>query len=599
MINIILGDCIGCETMKQTRVINTDLRNIVTPLKVDILEKLLIESNYNQRETQFLVRGFKRGFDIEYAGPSKHSDTARNLPLSIGSEEELWEKMIKEVKVNRFAGPFEEIPFDEYIQSPAGLVPKAGGRTRLIFHLSHNFKQSGLASVNAFTPKDKCTVKYKDIDYAVNTCFRCTIKENETLYFGKTDVTSAFRLVPLARKCWKYLILKAKDPESGQWRFFVDKCLPFGSSISCLHFQRLSDALRHIVEYKMRTPMAVTNYLDDFSFVATTVRKCNYLIKTFMAICQDLGILIAQEKTVWVTSEITFLGIVMDSRNWVLSIPDNKRTRALNLLRMADKKKATVEEIQKLAGFLNFLGRAIFPGRAFTRRMYSKFSGIIDGKKALKKYHHVKLNREFKQDCNVWIDFLGGNDSSEQIRSVMKRPFVDLCKEIDEKEVLNFYTDTSGNFELGFGCMFDMAYVVQQWDTQLLKSMKPAPSIEFLKLYALCVGVFTWAEKLKDRRCVIFCDNQAVVNIINSTSSSVEDCMRLIRRFVLKSLQMNFRITARYIASKDNEIADMLSRLNWKKFAKLKEKHNLNHHATTPSMELWPMDTHLCEASPL
>ena len=31
---------------------------------------------------------------------------------------------MKEVKVKRLAGPYEEVPFENYIQSPIGLVPK-------------------------------------------------------------------------------------------------------------------------------------------------------------------------------------------------------------------------------------------------------------------------------------------------------------------------------------------------------------------------------------------------------------------------------------------------------------------------------------------
>ena len=37
---------------------------------------------------------------------------------------------MKEVKLGRVAGPFLKVPFDNYIQSPIGLVPKAGGGTR-------------------------------------------------------------------------------------------------------------------------------------------------------------------------------------------------------------------------------------------------------------------------------------------------------------------------------------------------------------------------------------------------------------------------------------------------------------------------------------
>ena len=45
---------------------------------------------------------------------------------------------MNEVELGRYAGPFEEPPFDSYVQSPIGLVPKDKGlKTRLMFHLSY------------------------------------------------------------------------------------------------------------------------------------------------------------------------------------------------------------------------------------------------------------------------------------------------------------------------------------------------------------------------------------------------------------------------------------------------------------------------------
>ena len=73
---------------------------------------------------------------------------------------------MKEVKAKRFAGPFNNIPFENYIQSHIGLVPKSSNRTRLIFHLSYDFKGDN-KSVNACTPKDQCSVHYNDLDTAI------------------------------------------------------------------------------------------------------------------------------------------------------------------------------------------------------------------------------------------------------------------------------------------------------------------------------------------------------------------------------------------------------------------------------------------------
>ena len=53
------------------------------------------------------------------------------------------------------------------------------------------------------------------------------------------------------------------------------------------------------------------------------------------------------------------------------------------------------------------------------------------------------------------------------------------------------------------------------------------PSIEYLELFALAAGLLTWRDEpeLKNRQITIFCDNQAVVDMINDMSSKCGKCM--------------------------------------------------------------------------
>ena len=85
-----------------------------------------------------MIEGFTRGFEIGYRGNRCIKLKSRNIKLECGSQLELWNKTLKEVRLGRFAGPFkDEPPFEFFIQSPVGLVPKGDGHdTRLIFHLS-------------------------------------------------------------------------------------------------------------------------------------------------------------------------------------------------------------------------------------------------------------------------------------------------------------------------------------------------------------------------------------------------------------------------------------------------------------------------------
>ena len=154
----------------------------------------------------------------------------------------MWNKVIKEVQVNRVAGPFSEIPFESYIQSPIGLVPKSGNKTRLIFHLSYYFDGDNFdqKSVNFHTPDELCSVHYHDLDHAILNTLRIlkeTKGKNSQVYFAKSDCSHTFRILPIFVQHRQFLIIKAQHPVSLKYYYFVDKCLPFGASISCANFQ--------------------------------------------------------------------------------------------------------------------------------------------------------------------------------------------------------------------------------------------------------------------------------------------------------------------------------------------------------------------------
>ena len=328
---------------------NYNLADIETPVKVDRLAKELYRTKFDPKETEFLIQGFTRGFDLCYSGPRERTDTSQNIPLNkeIGTEVDLWEKMIKEVKLNRFAGLFEQIPFQYYIQSPVELVPETGNQCHLIFHLSYDFRGGGGKSINYYIPQSLCSVKYKDIDHTVKSCLNILNKRpGTTLWFRIMDLKSTFRLVPLRSDMWMLLVMKARDPDSKKWRYFVDKCLPFGAAISCAIFQRLSNALVHILNSKAYAILykGISNYLDDFLKVATTRMDCEKMLTTFHELCGRLGIPLALEKVIWPTTRVVFLGILLDRMLYLLALPAEKIDRAVYLLKLfLSKKKATVK----------------------------------------------------------------------------------------------------------------------------------------------------------------------------------------------------------------------------------------------------------------
>ena len=501
---------------------------------------MLKESNYDQNEINFLIDGFQNGFSIGYCCPENVRIKAPNLKFrEVGNPTELWNKVMKEVKAERYAGPYEAIPFEYYIQPPIGLVPRDGGKnTRLIFHLS--YPRGKGSSVNANTPEELCTVKYPDFNEAI----QIYIRQGKGCYIAKSDMQSAFRNLGIKRKHWKYLIMKAVPPIDGKTYYFVDKCLPFGASISCSHFQRFSNAVKHLVLW--RTKKILVNYMDDFLFCALMKLICYNQVRTFLDVCDKIAFPVSIEKTFWATTKLVFLGLIIDTVNQWVCIPVDKIGRAQNLIEMVlsnKSKKVTLNQLQKICGFLNFLGRCIVPGRAFTGRLYAY---TADDK--LKPHHHIRVNGEMRQDLEMWLTFL-------LHPTVYYRPFWDFSSFLVADEI-DMYSDASGR--IGLGAICGSSWMHKNWSEEFINNQKP--SIEYLELFAVTDAVLAWIHKFKIRRIILFCDYRSVVDMINYTTSSCKNCMVLIRIIVLKGLLENVRIFARHVEGKFNGFADSLSR---------------------------------------
>ena len=549
---------------------NYNLTEVETPVDTQVYERLLIEAGFDEKQTRYLTEGFSKGFKLNFNGNRNVKRLAPNLKLTIGTETDLWNKVMTEVEAGRYAGPFEEPPFEHFIQSPIGLVPKdKGKKTRLIFHLS--YPRDGLSeSVNQGIDHDDCTVKYPMFDDAVRMCMR----EGRNCFAAKSDMSRAFRNVPLAVTEFSIMLMKAKHPITGIIYYFVDKCLPFGSSISCKIFQDFSDSIAHIVQYK--TGKSLLNYLDDYFFAALRKIVCDWQVQQFLDVCEEIRFPVSMEKTEWGSTVIIFLGMMLNTVTQTISIPQDKVEKALEqiyFLLNRDHKKTTVHKAQQLCGLLNFLCKCIVPGRAFVTRLYS-----LAGNSAMKPHHHVRITEEHRLDLSVWKFFL------EQPK-IFCRPFMDFDKTFSAEEI-NMYSDAAGNYQLGFGALCDKDWLVSKWDPVFMEIHKP--SIQFLELYALTAGVLTWIKRFKNSKVRLFCDNDSVKRMINNSSSKCKKCMVLIRLITLESLIHNVRVYAKHVSSKDNTLADALSRMDFETFRN--EGKHMSKYPTPVPKELIPME---------
>ena len=185
----------------------------------------------------------------------------------------------------------------------------------MIFHLS--YPKDGV-SVNSCTPKEKCVVHYPDFSEAVKMC----LNAGKFCSISKSDMKATFRNLGIKPKHYRWLLLKAKSPFGGKTYFFIDKALPFRSSISCAHFQAFSDAVAWLV--KFRTKKFPLNYLNDFFFCALFKLMCNGQVEQFLTVCKLINFPVSLEKTFWATTKLSFLGMMLDTEKQLVCIPCEK-----------------------------------------------------------------------------------------------------------------------------------------------------------------------------------------------------------------------------------------------------------------------------------
>ena len=89
-------------------------------------------------------------------------------------------------------------------------------------------------------------------------------------------------------------------------------------------------------------------------------------------------------------------------------------------------------------------------------------------------------------------------------------------------EDVDLYSDASGNLRKGgFGAYFGTDWTAGQWDTTFM--IEKRPSIEYLELFGLTVGVVLWIHNFRNRTVNLFCDNTSVTSVkdmVNNTTSS-------------------------------------------------------------------------------
>ena len=165
---------------------------------------------------------------------------------------------------------------------------------------------------------------------------------------AKTDIKSAFRIIPVAPADYHLLGFYWED------QYYYERCLPMGCSSSCSIFEAFGTLLEWSIKRRLKH-VSVIHILDDFLFIAPTKSLCLAALSLFQAICLDIGVPLAPEKTVGPSQTLEFAGIFLDTVDMSASLPQDKVNKFMTCLNdLYNTKSATLKQIQSLAGMLDF-----------------------------------------------------------------------------------------------------------------------------------------------------------------------------------------------------------------------------------------------------
>ena len=219
-----------------------------------------------------------------------------------------------EVKKTDMVGPLQSSPFSKIYFSPLLARDKSDVRVRVIVDLSWPLGKGINSCINSnYHDNIEFTLKYPTIDYLIQQLSQLG---PETLLV-KVDLVRAFRNLRIDPYDYPMLGLK--------WDrgIYIDIGVPFELSTAAASCQLCTDLVTHAL---CKHHIWTMNYLDDFIGASLLVHANSHFL-SLKNILEELGLPINKAKSEPPSESITCLGIQINARTCILTIPSEKNVK--------------------------------------------------------------------------------------------------------------------------------------------------------------------------------------------------------------------------------------------------------------------------------
>ena len=490
----------------------SNFSTVNTPLRLQSWQRR-IQSHPDKNFINYILSGIERGFCIgrdstcHVNSATKNKQSAHDNPTAI-------EKYLQDqIQQGNIFGPFlpHETP-NVHINS-FGVIPKKHqpGKWRVITDLSY---PKGSSVNDAINPK-LCSLKYITVEQVAKKAFSL----GKGSLIAKIDIKAAYRLIPVSPQDRPFLGVK--------WggKVYVDGMLPFGLRSAPKIFNAVADAVEWCVANE-NVP-AIYHYLDDFAVIGPpNSEECENSLQKLKLVCEDLGIPLVSEKQAGPSTNIKFLGIIIDTIQQELQLPEDKHKRLLDAAKQWEEYHyCNKKDLESFIGTLRHACAVIQPAG------YSFLKSFISLQKMVKQKddHTVCLDANFRSNVTWWRVFASYWNGHA------------LLPGISNKHV-EFTSDGSGGW--GCGALYGTRWFQLQWDDTTRFYFNT-----IIELVPIVIAAVIWGPEWKGSTVVIKCKNKSMVKLLNDRYSEEPIVMHMLRSLFFIEAWLQFKLIPQYTPS--------------------------------------------------
>ena len=422
-------------------------------------------------------------------------------------------------------GPVEKFgqdPEHELIHSfPLLTRPKDGDKCRVILDLSypHGLSLNDQVDRLAFNGSS-FHLKFPSVDDIVQEI--CSHNDNVTI--AKIDVARAFRSLRMDPADAVKLRIKWKDD------VFIDVTIVFGWVHGSALFQCVSNAITFLMA---KSGAKMFTYIDDYILISP-VKHAQRHFQCLASLLAELGLHSNPDKQTSPCCKLTCLGILIDLDANTLSIhPDKLQSIYSDCIDASTRRHLTRTRYQSLLGKLLYIHKCVRPANTFINRMLALFRANFKAKKII-------LTSDFHKDLKWFLAFLPQSNGITYIR---------------EPKILNsHYLHIDASLTGLAGIWNDEVYATPIFDLFGFDL-----KIVHLEMLNLVIAHRVWAKKWTHSVVKFYCDNQAVVQVVQTSQTKDQMLALCLRNIWLLTGSYDIDLDIDHIQGSHNKHADLLS----------------------------------------